>query len=332
MGLQHGQGVVGRLGRHTRGMSTDPVVTLTDALAAGEVVVLDGGLATQLEARGHDLSDSLWSARLLLDNPDEIRAAHADFFASGARIATTASYQVSESGFLAAGRTANEAATALRRSVFEARVAAEAAQDHEGIQRWVAASVGPYGATLADGSEYRGDDTLTVSALRAWHRPRLHTLAEAGPDALAVETIPSLREVEALCAELDTLGMPFWLSVTPHAGRLRSGEPLTAAYEIAAATNNVIAVGANCCDPTEFDIVAAAARHAAHGIPIVFYPNSGELWDATARRWTGSPTLTGHTQHWVAHGARLIGGCCRVTPDQIRQLAASTTGQDASSG
>ena len=78
--------------------------------------------------------------------------------------------------------------------------------------------------------------------------------------------------------------------------------------------------------------MAAAARHAAHGIPIVFYPNSGELWDATARRWTGSPTLTGHTQHWVAHGARLIGGCCRVTPDQIRQLAASAAGQDASSG
>ena len=306
--------------------------SLADALAAGEVILLDGGFSTQLEARGHDLSDSLWSARLLLDDPAEIRAAHADFFAAGARIATTASYQVSESGFQAAGRTADQAREALRRSVIEARAAADAAQAHDALQRWVAGSVGPYGATLADGSEYRGDDSLSVAELRAWHRPRLHALADAGPDVLAVETIPSLREVEALCAELDTLGMPFWLSVTPHHGRLRTGESLAAAYEIAAATNNVIAVGANCCDPTEFDIVAAAARHAAHGIPIVFYPNSGELWDATARRWTGSPTVTGHTQHWVAHGARLIGGCCRVTPDQIRQLAASTTGQDASSG
>ncbi|MBK8758272.1 MAG: homocysteine S-methyltransferase [Actinomycetales bacterium] len=299
--------------------------SLVDALAAGEVIVLDGGFSTQLEARGHDLSDSLWSARLLLDDPTEIRAAHADFFAAGARIATTASYQVSESGFQAAGRTAAQAREALRRSVIEARVAADTAQAHDGLQRWVAGSVGPYGATLADGSEYRGDDRLSVAELRAWHRPRLHALADADPDVLAVETIPSLREVEALCAELDTLGMPFWLSVTPHDGRLRPGEPLAAAYGIVASTSNRLAVGANCCDPAEFDPVASAARQAADGIPVVFYPNSGETWDAIARRWTGAPTIPGLAANWVASGARLVGGCCRVTPDQIRTVAASVT-------
>jgi len=152
---------------------------------------------------------------------------------------------------------------------------------------------------------------------------------------LAVETIPSLREVEALCAELDTLGMPFWLSVTPHNGNLRTGEPLTDAYGIVATTANRIAVGANCCDPAEFDAVATAARQAADGIPVVFYPNSGETWDAVARRWTGAPTIPGLAANWAASGARLVGGCCRVTPDQIRTVAASVSsnaGQAASNG
>ena len=157
------------------------------------VVLLDGGFATRLEARGHDLSDTLWSARLLLDDPDEIRATHADFFAAGAEVAITASYQVSETGFRAAGRSAGDAHEALRRSV---RLAREAAGEFAG-ERWVAASVGPYGASLADGSEYRGDYGLSVDELRAWHRPRLAVLAEAGADLLACETIPCLAEVEA---------------------------------------------------------------------------------------------------------------------------------------
>ena len=295
-------------------------VTLAAALAAGPVV-LDGGLSTQLEARGHDLSDSLWSARLLLDNPDEVRAAHADFFASGAQVATTASYQVSESGFLAAGRTVEEARIALRRSVTVAREAADAATEADGIPRWVAASVGPYGATLADGSEYRGDDGLTVDQLRAWHRPRLEALAAAGPDALAVETIPSAREAEAVCRELASIGLPFWLSVTPADGRTRDGGSLADAFAAAAATPGVLAVGANCCDPAEFAAVARAGQAARGGIPIVFYPNSGEVWDAAARVWRGAPTVSGLASDWVADGARLVGGCCRVTPAQIAAVA-----------
>ncbi|HOF63248.1 MAG TPA: homocysteine S-methyltransferase [Dermatophilaceae bacterium] len=306
-------------------------VTLAAALAAGPVV-LDGGLSTQLEARGHDLSDSLWSARLLLDDPAEVRAAHADFFASGSQVATTASYQVSESGFLAAGRTVDEARIALRRSVTVAREAADAASEGDGIPRWVAASVGPYGATLADGSEYRGDDGLTVEELRAWHRPRLEALAAAGPDALAVETIPSAREAEAVCRELASIGLPFWLSVTPADGRTRDGGSLADAFAAAAATPGVLAVGANCCDPAEFAAVARArqaartAHSAGGGIPIVFYPNSGEVWDAAARVWRGDPTVSGLASDWVADGARLVGGCCRVTPAQIAAVAAAVHG------
>ncbi|MFT4135202.1 homocysteine S-methyltransferase [Microbacterium sp.] len=282
---------------------------------AERVVLLDGGLATRLESRGHDLSDRLWSARLLLDDPDEVRAAHADFFAVGAEVATTASYQVSESGFEASGHTATEAREALRRSV---RLAREASEGFAG-PRWVAASVGPYGASLADGSEYRGDDGLSVAALRAWHRPRLEVLAEAGADVLACETIPSLAEVEALTLELAALGVPAWLSLTTVAGRTRRAEAAAEAFAIAAEAPNVIALGANCCDPAEASAVTAAVGGRR---PVVFYPNSGELWDAASRRWSGEPGVTGSTRDWVAAGVRAVGGCCRVTPAHVCAMAA----------
>ena len=181
---------------------------LTAALAAGPVV-LDGGLATQLEAQGADLSTALWSAQLLIDDPAAVVAAHRAFFAAGARIATTASYQAPTE--LAA------------RSVDLARQALAGFDDDQ--DRWVAGSVGPYGAALADGSEYRGDYGLSVAELRAWHRPRIAALAEAGPDLLALETIPCLAEVEALLAEVAGTGMPCWLSLTCTGERTRAGEP-----------------------------------------------------------------------------------------------------------
>lgn len=293
------------------------VESLASALA-DRVVLLDGGLATRLEARGHDLSDRLWSARLLVEEPAEIRATHEDFFAAGAEVAITASYQVSESGFEAAGHTASEARTALRRSVRLAREAAEAF----GEPRWVAASVGPYGASLADGSEYRGDYGLSVEQLRAWHRPRLEMLAEAGADVLACETIPSLAEAEALAAELAALGVPAWISLTAVGDRTRLGEPASEAYAIAAEVPDVVALGANCCDPGDAAAVAGAVGGRR---PVVFYPNSGESWDAEERRWTGRGAIRGNARAWVAAGVRALGGCCRVTPDQIARMAAELT-------
>lgn len=288
-------------------------MTSLESALADRVVVLDGGLATRLEARGHDLSDRLWSARMLLDEPAEVRATHEDFFAAGAEVAITASYQVSESGFAAAGRTASEARVALRRSVRLAREAAEAF----GAPRWVAASVGPYGASLDDGSEYRGDYGLSVAQLRAWHRPRLEVLAEAGADVLACETIPSLAETEALAAELAALGVPAWISLTTVGDRTRLGEPASEAYALAAEVPEVIALGANCCDPGGAATVVASVGGRR---PVLFYPNSGETWDAASRHWTGRPGVRGKALAWAAAGIRGIGGCCRVTPDQIAAI------------
>ena len=292
--------------------------SLPDALADG-VVVLDGGLATALEARGHDLSSGLWSAALLLDEPDAIVAAHRDFFAAGAQVATTASYQVSFSGFAAQGLGPSDTVAALQRSVELAERARCAMPPDR--PRWVAASVGPYGAALADGSEYRGDYGRSVAELRAWHRPRLHALMDTTADVLALETIPCLAEVEALLAEVDGTGAPCWLSLTCTGTTTRADEPVDEAFAMAADVPEVVAVGVNCVDPTDVaDLVARAA--ALSGKPAVAYPNSGETWDAPARAWQGPPAFDpSSVQGWTKAGARLVGGCCRVLPGAIAEVA-----------
>ena len=283
-------------------------------------VVLDGGLATLLERHGHDLSSHLWSARLLRDDPGAVEAAHREFFAAGAQVATTASYQVSFEGFGTEGADRAEVERLLRRSV----ELAASARDAEAPDGWVAASVGPYGAVLADGSEYRGDYDLDVAALRAFHRPRLDVLAGTvgdQADVLAVETVPCLAEVEAVLAELDGTGVPAWLSLSAAAGRTRAGEPLAEAFAMAADVAEVIAVGVNCTTPA--DARAAVRLAGAHG-PAVVYPNSGQAWNAEERRWEGRSAFDpADVAAWVADGARLVGGCCRVGPDDVAALASA---------
>ncbi len=294
------------------------------AFDAAGVVVLDGGLATALEARGHDLSDDLWSARLLLDEPAEIEAVHRAFFAAGAVVATTASYQASFDGFTSRGLSRAESVGLLRRSVRLAQAARdEVAAD--GTRRWVAASVGPYGATLADGSEYRGRYGLTVAELTDWHRPRLEVLAEAGPDLLALETLPDADEAEALTAAIAGLGIPAWLSYTIAGDRTRAGQPLTEAFAVAADVPEVVAVGVNCCTLADVEPAIAIAR-AATGKPVIVYPNNGQEWDARRRAWVGEAQLSaGLPARWAAAGARMIGGCCRVLPDDIAAMQAALT-------
>jgi homocysteine S-methyltransferase len=281
-------------------------VDLVSALAE-RIVVLDGGLASELERCGHDLSSDLWSARLLRDDPAAIIEVHRAFAEAGAEVVTSASYQAS---FETLGENAEPL---LKQSVELAR---------EAGTTWVAASVGPYGAMLADGSEYRGDYGLTVAQLRRWHRRRLAVLADAGPDVLAVETIPCLAEVEALCAELTELATPAWLSITCAGTQTRAGEPASEAFSMAHDCDPVIAVGVNCTAP---DDVAELVREAANlsGKPVVVYPNSGEAWDADRRRWVGDPAFSAAAVNdWIDNGARLVGGCCRVRPEDIADVKA----------
>ena len=289
------------------------------------VLVADGGLATELEARGNDLSDSLWSARLLMDAPEEVRAAHLAFFRAGAVIATSASYQASFEGFARRGLGRRDAAGLMRRSVDLAR-AARAEMSGDGRARWIAASVGPYGAALADGSEYRGRYGLSVRELATWHRPRAEVLAEACPDVLALETVPDIDEAEALMTAISGLGIPAWLSYSIDGERTRAGQSLSEAFAVAVGVPEVVAVGVNCCAPSDVPMAIAAAREVA-GKPVIVYPNSGEEWDARQRAWTGRYRYSaGQPGQWIAAGAKIAGGCCRVRPADIAVIARAAAG------
>jgi len=310
-----------------RGPAADPLAPL---LAGGAPVVIDGGLATQLEAAGHDLSDRLWSSRLLADDPEAIVAAHLAYFRAGARVAISASYQATFEGFAARGLGREEAAGLLAGSVRLAgeardRYRAEVAPRDPG-RLLVAASIGPYGAFLADGSEYRGGYGLDRGALRDFHRDRLRVLWAARPDLLACETIPDAVEVGALADLLGETGAVGWLAVSCiDGGHLRDGTPVEEAAAVADATPAFVAVGVNCTAPEHVPELIGRIR-AVSAKPIVAYPNSGEGWDAAAGRWlpAGGSTVDGAAARvWVAAGARLVGGCCRVGPDRIAELAAA---------
>ncbi|MEV4182943.1 homocysteine S-methyltransferase [Streptosporangium canum] len=281
------------------------------------MVILDGGLATHLEALGADLRDELWSAKLLLENPSVIRQAHLDYFAAGAEVATTASYQASIPAFVRRGLSAREAEELI---VLSVRLAAEARDTHG--TGTVAASVGPYGAYLANGAEYTGDYDLDEDRLADWHRDRWHILAGSGADLLACETIPSYAEARALGRLLaETPGTRAWVSFSCRDGEhISDGTPLKDAAALFAGDPQVIAVGVNCTAPRHIPSLIGRIE----GKPVMVYPNSGETWDAANRRWLGlaDPAEFGAAAAgWHAAGSAFVGGCCRTTPEHIRQIS-----------
>ncbi|QDQ15292.1 homocysteine S-methyltransferase [Streptomyces spectabilis] len=299
---------------------------LAAALARGPLV-LDGGLSNQLAAAGHDLSDDLWSARLLAERPDAVRAAHRAYYEAGADVVITASYQATFEGFARHGIDAVSTAELLRLSVTLAREAAGLSGAPRPL--WVAASAGPYGAMLADGSEYRGGYGLSVAALERFHRPRLEVLCDAAPDVLALETVPDTDEARALLRAVRGLGVPAWLSYSVSGARTRAGQPLAEAFALAADADDVLAVGVNCCDPRDADAAVSLAARVT-GKPVVVYPNSGETWNAATRSWQGPSRFTAaQVETWRAAGARLIGGCCRVGPEAIAEVARRLRGPGA---
>lgn len=291
------------------------------------LLILDGGLATELERRGQDVSGTLWSAHVLQTAPAAIEQLHYDYFAAGAGVAISASYQASYEGFAAHGLGAEETTVLLRRSVELAQSArARYRRDHPDDRRklYVAASVGPHGAISHDGAEYRGDYGLSVEQLIAFHARRFGVLATAGADFLACETIPALDEALALAALLGRYpDSPAWMSFTsPDGSHTSHGESLTECARQLDGVPNLIAVGVNCVRP---EVVSGAIRaiRAGTGKPVVVYPNSGERWDGQTRSWHGSwnhGSLAALAPHWVSAGARMIGGCCRIGPREIAAL------------
>ncbi|CAB4583808.1 unannotated protein [freshwater metagenome] len=283
--------------------------------------VLDGGLSTALEELGHRPDGALWTAQAVIDRPELIVAAHRRFVDAGADVVITSSYQASVDGFVRAGLDEPAARVALASTTDLARRAGA---------RFVAASVGPYGAYLADGSEYRGTYSASWDEVRAYHWGKLEVLAATGADVVAVETIPTRAEAEIVLDELARLGSPpAWLTFTcADAVHTCGGEPFAdvvaavSSAGSAGSAGSLLAVGVNCTDPRHVTPLLAAAREVTD-LPFVVYPNHGRAWDAVAKCWIGDgdADLAERAQEWVALGARLIGGCCGVGADGVRAIA-----------
>lgn len=292
-------------------------------------LILDGGLASELERRGFDLDDPLWSARLLSQAPEAIKAVHRDYLAAGADCIITASYQATIPGFRRKGFSEGEAHALIRRAVLVAREARDEfwsipENRKNRLRPLVAASVGPYGAFLADGSEYRGDYDLDEDELFAFHRSRWRLLVDCAPDILACETIPSAIETRALARLLkETPEMPAWVSFSCRDGRhISDGTPLVDVVSLVSDTPTVIALGINCTPPRFIPHLVREVRRATDK-PIVVYPNSGEDYDVNERRWTGlsiPDDFAEQSRAWREEGATLIGGCCRTAPAHISQI------------
>ena len=296
------------------------------------VVVLDGGLATELQRRGADLDDRLWSARLLIDRPELIEETHTAYFDAGADVAITASYQASFEGFAERGFDREAASDLMRRSIELAARARDTWWDERGgddrLRPLIAASVGPYGAVLANGAEYTGDYGRSVRELRDFHARRLDVLADpsVGADLLAVETIPSVVEAEALAQVLAVYRhRSAWVAFSCRDGdHLCDGTPLEEAVRIVSDAPNVFAVGVNCTAPAYIEsLVAAAAR--ATGLPVLAYPNRGASYDADTKSWGDADPadLATLALRWVDAGAKMVGGCCGTGPDDVRAIAAA---------
>ncbi len=294
------------------------------------VLVIDGALATELERRGYNLKDELWSAKILLEQPEAIQQLHYDYFKAGADCVITASYQATMAGFMKRGLSEKEAIALIQKSVRLAMAARDEfwADETNRIDRprpFVAASVGPYGAYLAHGEEYIGNYGLTKKELMDFHRPRMKALMEAGADMLACETIPALIEAQALAELLKEFPeISAWMSFSARDEKHNSeGQAFPDCVKLLEDNPQIVAIGINCTSPKYIPSLIRSAKEVTHK-PLLTYPNSGETYSAEKQDWNGDPVYESfgeQARDWYAAGARLIGGCCRTTPEDIKVIA-----------
>jgi homocysteine S-methyltransferase len=289
-------------------------------------LLLDGGLSNVLESQGHDLNHSLWSARLLDENPDAIIQAHMAYLKAGAQCIITSSYQASVPGLMDKGYTQEKAKLLLQKTVSLAEEAIHRMGGKEkGMRPLIAASIGPYGAFLADGSEYRGDYRVNDATLRASHQPRLALLENTNADCFACETLPSLQEARVLTALLEQGKKPAWISFScKDDNHLNDGTPIEECVALLKGHPNVFAMGVNCTSPQYISGLIQSIKASGWDNGIVVYPNSGEAYHAGTKTWKGvsAPIAFGDMAgEWLALGADMVGGCCRIGPESIQNLA-----------
>lgn len=293
------------------------------------LLVLDGAFGTKLARRGFDTNDELWSAKALFEKPELVEAVHRDYYEAGADVSTSASYQATVEGFEKKGFTREQARELIVCSVRLVQQARDAFWQQKAKragrpQPLAAASVGPYGAYLADGSEYRGDYRASRAELSDFHAERLDILVAAEPDILACETLPLLDEALAILADLHRYpDMGAWISFScKDEAHTCGGDAIADCARLLDKERQVTAIGVNCTAPQYVaDLIRNIRAHTTK--PVVVYPNTGETYDAVTKTWHGSPTpYRDFVRQWYEAGARLIGGCCRTTPDDIRGIAA----------
>jgi homocysteine S-methyltransferase len=292
-------------------------------------LVIDGALATELERRGYDLKDDLWSAKILLEQPEAIQKLHFDYFMAGADCAITASYQATIEGFMKRGLKQEEAIDLIQKSF---RLAVQARDEFWANESnrtgrskpFIAASIGPYGAFLADGSEYRGNYGLTEKELMDFHRPRMKALVDAGAEFFACETIPALIEAQALAKVLSECpNIAAWFSFSARDEKhISEGQPFADCVRLLEEHPQIAAIGINCTSPKYIPSLIREGKKQTNK-PILVYPNLGESYDANTNDWNGHATVEsfgGEARVWYEAGARLIGGCCRTAPEDIQVI------------
>jgi homocysteine S-methyltransferase len=289
-------------------------------------LLLDGGLSHVLESQGHDLNHSLWSARLLDENPEAIVAAHTAYLKAGAQCLITSSYQASVPGLMDKGYTQEKAQLLIQKTVSLAEEAIHRMGDNdEGMRPLIAASIGPYGAFLADGSEYRGDYGVDDATLQDYHQPRLALLEQTAADCFACETNPSLQEAKVLSALLEQGQKPAWFSFSCRdKNHLNDGTPIADCVALLKEHPNVFAMGVNCTPPQYISGLIQSIKASGWEQDIVVYPNSGEAYHAETKSWqevSNPMAFAEMAQEWLALGANMVGGCCRIGPESIQKLA-----------
>lgn len=291
-------------------------------------IIIDGALASELQRRGCDLNDSLWSAKVLIEQPDLIRQVHYDYFKAGADCATTASYQASPLGFAKKGISLDESIKLIKKSVELAQQAKEQYLTQIGKNKplFIAGSVGPYGAYLADGSEYTGNYQLSEEEFIEFHQIRIQALIDAKADILACETLPNFAEIKAIVKVLKQYPtMTAWFSFTlKDANHLSDGTPLKEVIDYLNNVDQVVSVGINCIALEEVTAALTVLQTLTRK-PLIVYPNSGEQYDPTTKQWHKNHqhncTFKNQLPTWLKLGAKLIGGCCQTTPKDIAEIA-----------
>jgi len=305
------------------------IKVIDDILKQYPFIVLDGGLATELEKKGFDLNDHLWSAALLVNNPGAIRDIHLSYLEAGADCIITSSYQATISGFMKKGFSQKEAADLIKLSVKLAREAVEIFLDNNSCKNrplpFVAGSAGCYGSFLADGSEYRGDYHLEFHEYADFHRPRVELLAEAGADIIAFETIPCAEEGTAIVEFMkDYPELPYWIvfSVKDEV-HISNGDVFADFIKNTKFSDNLIGCGINCSDPGNTTAILKGLQNLEKK-NFVVYPNSGEIYDKHCNCWKEPENMDlflASVSTWYEFGAKIIGGCCRTGPEEVKFIS-----------